>query len=350
MPASTPPRGIEASNALAQAIVDTVREPLLVLDKNLRVIVASRSFYSVFRAEPQHTQGRMLHELGSGQWDIPSLRIFLERVASEDSVIESYEVEQTFPDIGHRIMCLNGRKIELEPSYGGGAILISIEDVTERRATQRERDQLLRQKDMLLEEMQHRVSNSLQIIASILLMKARAVSSEETRAHLHDAHNRVLAVAAVQKQLHTSTGAEPIRLEVYLVQLCASLGGAMIPEEEDAVTVTVQVSEGRASSAVAVSLGLIITELVINALKHAFPAKKPGNAIRIVYDAGDPDWTLTVADNGVGKTHLSLVDTGGLGTSIVNALATQLGARVETDSSTAGTTVSIIHGTLDQAA
>ena len=350
MPASTQPRGIEASNALAQAIVDTVREPLLVLNRELRVIVASRSFYGVFRVEPQHTQGRLLHELGNGQWDIPSLRIFLERVASEDGTIESYEVEHTFPDIGHRIMCLNGRKIALDASYGGGAILISIEDVTERRATQRERDELLRQKDMLLEEMQPRVSNSLQIIASILLMKARAVSSEETRAHLHDAHDRVLAVAAVQKQLHTSIGAEPIRLEIYLVQLCASLGGAMIPEEDNAVTITVQVSEARASSAVAVSLGLIITELVINALKHAFPAKKPGNAIRIAYDASDPDWTLTVADNGVGKTHLSLVDTGGLGTSIVNALATQLGAHVETDSSTVGTTVSIIHGTLDQAA
>lgn len=78
---------------LAQAIVDTVREPLLVLDKDLRVIAASRSFYLTFRVNRQETQGRMLYALGDGQWDIPALRALLEKIAPEHGVMEDYEVE-----------------------------------------------------------------------------------------------------------------------------------------------------------------------------------------------------------------------------------------------------------------
>jgi two-component sensor histidine kinase len=342
MPDSAASRGIQATNALAQAIVDTIREPLLVLDKDLRVVVASRSFYRDFQVDPEQTQGQLLHALGDGQWDIPSLRIFLDRVATEDRVIESYEVERTFPGLGHRIMLLNGRKV-FDEILERDAILVAIEDITERRAIERERDELLRQKDMLLEEMQHRVANSLQIIASILLLKARAVASEETRTHLHDAHKRVLAVAAVQKHLHASTGVEAIELRPYLVQLCASLAGAMIAESENTIDIKVNVAGGRVSSADAVSLGLIITELVINALKYAFPSEKAGSAINVTYIAGDPGWSLAVSDNGVGKADLDASPAkGGLGTSIVKALAVQLGANVGIESSPAGTTVSIV--------
>ena len=87
----------------------------------------------------------------------------------------------------------------------------------------REKEELLREKDVLLEELQHRVANSLQIIASIILMKARTVLSEETRFHLQDAHKRVLSVAAVQKQLHASGTGGVIEVAPYLTKLCQSL-------------------------------------------------------------------------------------------------------------------------------
>src|SRR4030095_696194 len=91
-------------------------------------------------------------------------------------------------------------------------ILLGMEDVTERIILEREKDELLRQKDVLLEEMDHRIANSLQIIATIILMKARGVESEETRLHLQDAHKRVMSIAAVQKQLHASEATGPIEL------------------------------------------------------------------------------------------------------------------------------------------
>jgi two-component sensor histidine kinase len=339
----TPIAGMEDTRAFAQAIVDTIREPLLVLDKDLRVLVASRSFYRAFQIGPQDMQGMLLHELGDGEWDIPALRTLLERVAPDDSIVEGFQVEHDFPRLGRRIMLLNARKVFYE-QHGTDTILVAIEDITERRAAEHERDDLLRQKDMLLEEMAHRIANSLQIIASILLMKARTVSSEETREHLHDAHKRVMAVAEVQRHLHASTDGEAVELESYLVRLCAGLSGAMIPEGEGAIQLSVEVGGGAASSAVAVSLGLIVTELVINALKHAFPVEKPGRLITVSYVPDAADWTLAVSDNGVGRSaETASASKGGLGTSIVSALAEQLGARVATTSSPCGSCVSVIH-------
>lgn len=167
--------------ALAQSIVDTVREPVLVLDKGLRVIAASRSFYSSFKVRPEDTQGRLLYTLGDGQWDIAKLRVLLEQILPEHGVMEGYEVEHEFPDIGRRTMYLNARQVV----YKEGAestILLGIEDVTERRALEREKDELLRQKEVMLEELKHRIANSLQIIAGIiateLVMNARRHVSE----------------------------------------------------------------------------------------------------------------------------------------------------------------------------
>ena len=158
--------------ALAQGIVDTVREPVLVLDKELRVIAASRSFYSAFKVSPEDTQGRLLYALGDGQWDIPKLRVLLEKIIPEHGVMEGYQVEHEFPDLGDRTMRLNARQVFYEEG-AAPTILLGMEDVTERLILEREKDELLRQKDVLLEEMDHRIANSLQIIASIILMKAR---------------------------------------------------------------------------------------------------------------------------------------------------------------------------------
>src|SRR4249919_609047 len=90
--------------ALAHSIVDTVREPILVLDKGLRVIAASRSFYSSWKVSPEDTQGRLLYALGDGQWDIPKLRVLLEKIIPEHGVMEGYQVEHEFPDLGDRTM------------------------------------------------------------------------------------------------------------------------------------------------------------------------------------------------------------------------------------------------------
>ena len=285
--------------ALAQGIVDTVREPVLVLDKGLRVIAASRSFYSAFKVSPEDTQGQLLYALGDGQWDIPKLRVLLDKIIPEQGVMEGYEVEHEFPALGHRTMCLNARQV-FYAEGAGTTILLGMEDVTERRILEREKDELLRQKDVLLEELQHRISNSLQIIASIILLKAKRVDSEETRVHLQDAHKRVMSIAAVQQQLHASAGGEPIQMLPYLTRLCDTLTTSMI-EDDRPVTLKVTGEGGTATSRQAESLGLITTELVMNALKHAFSTDRIDGRITIAYDVDGTNWKLSVADNGAGK-------------------------------------------------
>jgi two-component sensor histidine kinase len=331
---------IEDGRALAQAIVDTVREPLLVLDKDLRVVGASRSFYATFQVDQQDTQGRLVYDLGDGQWDIPALRSLLQKIAPDHAVMDGYEVDHVFPQIGRRTMLLNARKVFYEGN-GHSTLLLAIEDVTERRANEREMQQLLHQKELLLEEMQHRIANSLQIIASILLLKASTVQSDETRLHLHDAHKRVMSVAAAQQHLRPSGRGEAIEVGPYLTRLCETLAQSMISDSRP-ISVEVVTEGGTMISSQAVSVGLIVTECVINALKHAFPKDKQDGRIVVTYAVNGPDWTLSVADNGVGKPREEPT-VAGLGTSIVTALAQQLDAKVETASTTHGTTISLLH-------
>ena len=340
---------LQSACAFAEAIVATVREPLVVLDQDLRVIVASRAFYRTFKVDPGGTEGQLLYELGNGEWDIPKLRSLLEKIlpahgATAAAEIEAYEVEHDFPDIGQRTMLLNARKVFYEAG-SRTSILLGIEDVTEKRVLEREKDDLLRQKDVLLDELRHRVANSLQIIASIIMMKLRTVESEETRHHLQDAHQRVMSVAAVQEHLHASIPGVPVQLGPYLSKLCEALSHSMIGDNRS-ISLNVQGEGGSASCRNAESLGLIATELVINCLKHAFNDGTKDGQITVAFDVDGTDWKLSISDNGVGKPDgVFAQPKTGLGTGIVKALAKQLDARVVTSSGPQGTTVSVTHAT-----
>ena len=340
-PKSQSIKDLDDASALAQAIVDTIREPLLVLDQNLRVVSANRAFYRTFKVDSQDIHGRPVYGLGAGQWDIPELRLLLEDVGPRHAAMEAYEVEWDFPIIGRRTMLLNAREV-FNQRNTEKLILLAIEDVTDRCAAERRTTELLQQKETLLQEMQHRVANSLQIIASILLLKAQTVQSEETRQHLRDAHQRVLSVATVQQQLQGSAHGEAIELGPYLSRLCETLAVSMIGDSRP-ISVKVEADAGTALSGDAVSIGLITTELVINALKHAFPGSGGGEVL-VRYQVDEADWHLSVSDNGAGLPQ----DGGrrgqtGLGTTIVEALAQQLKATVEITSQSPGMTVSIVH-------
>jgi two-component sensor histidine kinase len=195
--------------------------------------------------------------------------------------------------------------------------------------------------------MQHRIANSLQIIASVLMLKARTVQSEETRRHLRDAHDRVMSVAAVQQ--HLQEGGGSVRLSSYLTKLCDSLAFSMIGDSRP-LTLTVRADAVEVSSHTAVSLGLIVTELVINAFKHAFPEERTG-AVLVTYDRTPGGWTLAISDDGVGRPAAGPDVHVGLGTTVVDALAKQLGATVELADAGPGARIAIINdGSLPQPA
>lgn len=329
----------EAANSLMLAVIASSNAPVLLLDGDLTVIAASTSFSRAFQIEPATVPGRPLAGLGAGEWDVPQLGSLLGATASGHAEIDAYEMDLTRAGQDARHLVLSAQKLD---HFDGDTVrlLLTISDVTDARLHEKLKDDLLREKAILLQELQHRVANSLQIIASVLMQSARRVTSDETRGHLHDAHNRVISVAAVQRQLAASKLGD-VHLRAYFTELCESIRASMI-RDHNQLSLEVSADESVTSADVSVSLGLVVTELVINALKHAFPGYRQGK-ITVDYQSRGAEWTLSVTDNGVGMPVDLERGKPGLGTSIVEAIAKRLDARVRIADANPGTAVSIVH-------
>jgi two-component sensor histidine kinase len=329
----------EAESSLAVALIASSQAPLLLLAKDLTVVGASASFCDAFGIDPLTVNGIQLSAIGSGEWNVPQLDSLLRATFAGAAAIDAYEMDLIRD--GHKTACLVLNAHKLDYADGGAPkILLSVSDITSARLAERLQDELVQKNEVLLRELQHRVANSLQIIASVLLQSARKVQSDETRTHLHDAHHRVMSIATLQKQLALQS-TDKVVLDKYLKELCASIGASMIDDQER-VSLTASAVGSATTANVSVSLGLIVTELVINALKHAFPGRNQKGEIKVGYNGGAEGWTLTVGDNGNGMT--AEVDARpGLGTGIVEALAGQLDATVQITDEKPGTKVSIVH-------
>ena len=128
--------------AYAEAIVETVREPLVILDENLRIKTANKAFFDMFRVEKKETYNKLIFDLGNGQWDMPSLNKLLIDILPKNSVFNDYEVNHKFEDIGQRTMVLNARRIILE-GHRTELILLAIEDVTEIKKIEKQKDDFI---------------------------------------------------------------------------------------------------------------------------------------------------------------------------------------------------------------
>jgi len=332
------PHPSDPKHSLALAMVVSSEAPLLLLDGDLTVIAASASFCRSFQLDPAAVSGLRVPQLGTGEWNVRQFRSLLKATSSGLADVTAYEMDLKRDRQGTRRLVISARKLE----WGDAdtRLLVTVVDVTDARAAAKLSDDLLREKTILLQEVQHRVANSLQIIASVLLQSARKVQSDETRLHLSDAHNRVMSIATLQQQLAASRLGD-VELRPYFTQLCESLGASMI-SDHDQLSIEVEADRSAVHADASVSLGLIVTELAINALKHAFPGGRKGKII-VGYRSEGPSWTLSVGDNGVGMPKDAASATSGLGTNIVQALASQLRARIEIADAKPGTTVSVIH-------
>lgn len=333
----TPTVHFEAASTLA--VVVSSNEPLLFLSDDQKVIAASASFCRAFEVDPATAPGKRLSELGNGEWAMPKLASLLKATVSGSAQIEAYEIDLKRPKQKTRNLVVNARTLD-DGDTDHIRLLLAVTDVTDARAEARLKDDLIRDKAILLQEVQHRVANSLQIIASVLMQSARRVQSEEARGHLHNAHHRVMSIAALQKQLSTSNSGT-VELRTYLTQLCQSLGASMIADP-NRLSIQVTVDNSAVEADVSVSLGLIVTELVINALKHAFPDERTGTIV-IDYRSSGNDWALSVTDNGIGIPAGNDAPKAGLGTGIVEALAKNLKGGIQVSDAGPGTAVKISH-------
>ncbi len=325
-------------NAFTRAIIETIGEPFLVLDSELRIIVASRSFYLKFKTTPTETQGQLLYKIGNGEYDVEALRHFLKNVITERSEMRNYKIAHDFIPIGQRTLLLSAREVLYENS-NHRHILLTIGDITDQEAADKALEKIAEQKDLLIREMKHRMANSLQLIASILTLKSTTIDSPEARRHLEDARGHIMSIATVEKYLAAPTMHEEVEVGPYLNDLCTGLSLSMIETQVRPISLTTRADNALVSSTEGISLGLITAELVINALKHAFPPASGGH-ILVTYKRGKGVWQLAVADDGAGFKEV-VGKKEGLGTTIVQSLATQLHAKVDIQTGKNGTTVSI---------
>jgi two-component sensor histidine kinase len=325
----------EAADSLALAVIASSNAPVLLLDGALDIIAVSGSFGELFGVDPIGAAGRPLAELGGGEWNVAQLLSLLKATAAGAARIEAYEMDLAGHGRPTRRLVVNARKLDYFDA-GNVRLVLSVADVTDARVAAKLNEDLLREKEVLLQELQHRIANSLQIIASVLMQGARRVRSRQAQGHLRDAGNRVISIATLQRQLAASPR-EEVELRAYFTELCASIGASMIDADARiALDVTVDRSVSKADGSV--SLGLIVTELVINALKHAFPRHRKGR-ILVDYRSEGVGWTLSVRDTGVGMPAVPAKP--GLGTGIIEALAGRLGAVVAIAPANPGTRVSI---------
>ena len=312
----------------------------MLLSENLTVIAASNSFCRAFDIDCAVVTGKKLADLGEGEWKVRQLDLLLRATIAGNAAIDVYEMDLVRPGKDTLRLLINAHTLDYFEAESVRVVL-AITDVTSQRLADKVRDDLVRENQLLLHEIQHRIANSLQIIASVLLQSARKVQSTETREHLRDAHNRVMSIAMLQKHL-SSTAVENVVLKSYFEDLCASIGASMIGEPQRLV-LTSEVDDSAVDSDTSVSLGLVVTELVINALKHAFPGGTQKGTIKVGYKSDGTAWTLVVADDGVGMPKDPEDRKPGLGTGIVEALASQLGAIVSVTDEAPGTKISIVH-------
>lgn len=208
----------------SENIVDTVREPLLMLDTTLRVHSANRAFYQTFHVSGEETENRLIYELGNGQWDIPALRMLLEDIVPQNSVFSDFELEHTFPVIGRRVMLLNARK--LKAGNHGELLVLAMEDVTERRdaeeevATAKETAEAAnRTKSLFLANMSHELRTPLNAIlgySEMLQEEAADQGVEEFLPDLQKIHGAGKHLLTLINDILDISKIEAGKMELYL--------------------------------------------------------------------------------------------------------------------------------------
>jgi PAS domain S-box-containing protein len=274
---------------LAQCIVDTIRDPLVVLEQDLTIVTASKAFFTIFGIAEEAARGRRLSELGQHQWDVPALRHLMEKVLPENKPIESFEIEDNFPGLGRRVFNLNARKIS-RPGNHVHRMLLVFEDITDRK--QRERDAL-----SLTNEVSHRIKNNLQVIVGLIAYEARSTAAPCVQGY-KAMQARIGAIAELYDLISQSSHGRTIAVDAYLREIAKTMSASLLLENTSGIKIEVEAEALDIDPDSAVPFGLLVNELATNAVKHAFP-NGVGRVVLSVERIGD-QIELIVADDGVG--------------------------------------------------
>jgi nitrogen-specific signal transduction histidine kinase len=250
-------RELDRQQRVAKGIVDTLREPFLLLDGELRVIDASRMFYKTFHVGEAEVVGVPLAAICEGGWAIPELISLLEMVIPEHESVEHFEVRRVFPKIGERTFIINARKIFREGN-NTRTLLLAMQDVTDIRRIETDRARALRHAERLLEELNHRVMNSLSMIGSVIALEARNLSDDQCRHAFERMRGRISSIAALYRNLTRTRAAEVVQLDEYLRAVTEDMISGTKPEDFK-LQVELDLSALPITSAIAIPIGLIVS-------------------------------------------------------------------------------------------
>jgi PAS domain S-box-containing protein len=342
-------RAEQETREYAESIVDTVREGLMVLDGDLRVISANRSFYETFKVKPGETEGQLVYDLGNRQWNIPKLRELLEEILPTDTTFENFEVEHEFKIIGRRVMHLNARRIYRETNETR-LILLAIEDVTERKRAQ----QALRQSSEELKFFAYSVMHDLKSpaigiygLTELLHKHYKDALDERGKSYCDQILKASVHVAALIEKINVyiATKESPLKIEKINIKDILQ----MVREEFAPRLAVRQVKWLEPDAMVEVkadqlSILRVFRNFVDNALKYG---GEELSEIRIGHEESEEFHTLSISDDGAGVREgdyerifaafrrgetYKAVEGVGLGLAIVAEIAERHGGRVWAES------------------
>jgi PAS domain S-box-containing protein len=265
----------------SEKLIDSVREAILILSPDLKVVSANQPFYDMFQVSPDETEGRYVYELGNRQWDIPKLRRLLEDILPKEESFDDYEIEHDFEQIGKRIMLVNARRLDHMP-----LILLAIRDLTETRYWE------ARQK-IMVGELQHRVKNLLaNFVAIVKQMRRQAITLDE---FVEALEGRLYSLARTQELLVSGPCDAADLHELVRLELLSVGGTEGVNFNLDGPPITIP-------SRAAQVLGMVIHELATNAAKYGALTSDVGN-IEVKWspssDGEDAEITLLWREGGV---------------------------------------------------
>ena len=296
--------------AYADNIIATLRHPFMVLDTNLRIVTANRSFYQNFHVTPEETQGQFVYDLGNRQWDIPRLRILLEEVLPQNNVFQDFEVEHDFPAIGRKIMLLNACRIR-KPGFHSELILLAIEDISERfllvRTLQAQTEALAdlhRRKDEFLAMLSHELRNPLAPISNAVhllrLQKDENLLQQQARTIIErQATQLTRLVDDLMEVSRITTGRVQLRQDRVvvsgIVERAVETARPLMDQLRHELTVSMP-PQPIWLNADAARLEQVVVNLLTNAAKYT----DEGGHIWLTVQQKDDECVLRVRDTGVG--------------------------------------------------
>ncbi|MBX9256886.1 PAS domain-containing protein [Desmonostoc muscorum CCALA 125] len=307
---------IQASRDYAEAIVQTVRESLVVINTDLRVVTANLSFYEIFQVLPTETEQRLIFEIGNGQWNIPQLRSLLEEILTNNTQIQDFEVEYNFEQIGHKIMRLNARKMpQIDDTE---LILLAIEDITQIKEWETERAHLLAQeqsartaaetanraKDDFLSVLSHELRNPLHILLGwAQLLRTHDLDEATINQGLEAIQHSVQAQAQLIEDLldisRITSG--KLRLNLQLIELTPVVEAAINMQRLSAESKNIEIeSRLEPSSRKILGDSARLQQVMWNLLSNAIKFTPAGGRIEILLEYVDEQAQIQVIDTGFG--------------------------------------------------